>query len=165
MKRGLTLAGGIIGTIVNAGVIAFVGITLVPAMFVVGTVAGSATGSTSADAAVGALAGLTGMFLVLLIIASLAFAIVALILNAVAIGAWHGDAEKYRRRRGVIIAAIVFNVFVIIYGLVTFGVLYGSLIAAALVAVSVFYIVDLCLEKNRIAKAQAAQVVQAPTQE
>ena len=162
MKRGLTLAGGIIGTVVNAGIIALVSIMLVPAMFVVGAAAGGSTGSSTADAALGAVAGLAGMMLVMMVIASLAFAIVALILNAVSIGAWHGDAEKYRKRRGTIITAIVFNVFVMIYGFITFGVVYGALIAVALIAVSVFYIVDLCLENNRIAKAQAAQT---PAQE
>lgn len=159
MKRGLTLAGGIIGTVVNA---VMSGLLALAAIAMLGLTAGIAG---SGDSAAGAVAGAYAVVLGGIMMIMVAFAVTALVLNAVAITAWNGDAAKYRKRRGVVITAIVFNLLLVLYYIYNVAVAGANLIAIvesvifilALAATSVFYIVDLCLEKKRLAQAQPTE--------
>ena len=152
MKRPMTLVAGILGTVFHAIYTLFtlLGISVLIAAL------GVASDAGYTDSA----AGLGIMFAIFTII-GLALSVTALVLSACSIGCFKADAAKYRKKRGLIITAIVFNALVGIFGLINFSI-WNIFVFLAMVAAIVLYIVDLCLEKKRVAKAEAAV---APVQE
>ena len=147
MKRGLTLAGSIIGTVFSALS------TLGAFLLVLGAFGLASLGGTVEEPEIaGAMVIVGGIYAL-----ALAFSVTCLDLNAICIKGYKADPEKYHRLRGTIIAAIVFNFLVVvsqIYSLFTtvgaFNIAIGVLVLLALVAANVFMIVDLCLEKKRL---------------
>lgn len=142
MKRPMTLAAGIVATVLNA---LYVVLTMFSISIIIAALTSVAGGETAAVAT----------YVAIVTLISLAVVVVTLVLNAVAITGYKCDAEKYRRKRGVIIAAIVFNMILTV--LLIVGMAGGAvgwldiLLLIGSVAASVLYIVDLCLEKKRVA--------------
>ena len=156
-KRPLTLTAGILGTVAAA----FYTVICLLAAFGVGLVTdvnNSINETPGANAVLG--------FVMIIMIILTAFCVVSLVLNAISISGFACTPEKYVRKRGVIITAIVFNILVALYILysvfVSFSIL-NLLIGIVLVAASVLYIVDLCLEKKRVAPETTPNDDQTPT--
>lgn len=145
MKRPMTLTGFILATVSTAIYAGY-------SMFVL-TLVIDILSSTSATGGATALA---------LLILDLAIAVVTLVLNAVSIKAWNRGPEAYKKYKGKVIAATVFN-FIMIVSLIvgiatttaeTFPIL-NIIIILALVAANVLAYVDLGLEGKRVAKLEA----------
>lgn len=146
MKRLNTMIATIIGTTANA--IQLI-INLVAFLAIVGALAD--LGNDSAMVALTVI----GVSIILL-----AFIIVAFILTCRIFKYMNASSEVYASKKGLIISAIVFNFLVAIL-LFAFGfsgnvssIIINVLCALALIATNVLYIVDLCLEKNRVQKQQ-----------
>ena len=144
-KRPLTLTAGILGTVASA----FYTVLCLLATFGVGILADA---GSDLNATPGATAVL-GFAMVIMIIL-VAICVVTLVLNAVSISGFGCTPENFTKKRGVIITAIVFNLLVFLYILysviISFSIL-NLVIGIVLVAATVLYIVDLCLEKKRVA--------------
>lgn len=149
MKRVMTLVGGIIGVVFDAiySVIMLIGIAAILDL----------------------LAGAEGSALFAVIgILETVLGIVTLILNAVTIGAYNCAHEKYAKKRGLIITAVVFNfllALLLIISLASAVTLITILVMLASIATGVLLIVDLCLENKRVAKANANQEQQQQPQQ
>ena len=146
------LVGAIVGTVFTAiyTVIMLIGIT---AIFELLSAAGGAPGS-----------GLLAVVSLLILVVGL----LALIFNAMVIGAFSWDHEKYAKKRGKIVAAIVFNFLLAL--LMTLSVIgnfnmFAFLVLLASLAAAVLMIVDLALEGKRVAKAQAALEAAQPAEQ
>lgn len=139
-KRALTLTGGILGTIVTAV------ITVLLTIAALGTLGLTATVGYAA----------AGVVLGVIMLIFVAFSVTALVLNAVSITAWNGDAQKYAKRRPVIITAVVFNLLLVLYFIYNMAVAGPNAVAivesiifiVGLALASIFYIVDLCNENK-----------------
>ena len=145
MKRPMTLTGFILATVSTA---IYAGYSMFALTLVIDILS-----STSATGGATALA---------LLILDLAIAVVTLVLNAVSIKAWNRGPEAYKKYKGIVIAATVFN-FIMIVSLIvgiatttaeTFPIL-NIIIILALVAANVLAYVDLGLEGKRVAKLEA----------
>ena len=135
MKRPMTLTGGIIGTIANA---------FLSVMYVIGIVG-----------IIELLGGATGTVTVVVVaVLEMLVAVVALILSIVSIVAWSKDAAGYKKKKGAVITAAVFNFIGAILCFIAGTALY-IVLALVLIAVGVLFIVDVCLEGKRIAKTTA----------
>ena len=142
MKRPLTLTSAILGTVFQ-GILALESIILFVAMM--DLVAG-ATGAGT---------------LAIVMIVTIAIAVLGLIFNILSIPAWNKAPEVFRKKRGVIITAIVFNLLIVVLSLIgyagegaTVNVL-SILMLLCLIASSIMYIVDLATEKKRVAELEA----------
>ena len=146
MKRVMNLIGTIIGTVFDAiyTVIMLLGVTLI--LQALGMVNESVEGAEGLSAIVGIL-----MLLVVI------FGVVALALNAACIGAYSWKHEKYVKKRGVLIAAIVFNVLLGLLVILSSTEVFAILVFIASLAAATLIIVDMCLEGKRVAKMQAAE--------
>ena len=135
MKRPMTLTGAILGTVVNA---------ILAVLYVIGLVA-----------IMEAIAGATGAvtFLVVAIL-ELAVVVVGLVLSIISITAWAKDAQSFKKKKALVITAAVFNLLGAVLGFIAGSVPY-IIMALVLVASSVLFIVDVCLEGKRIAKTTA----------
>lgn len=147
MKRIMTLVGGIIGTVFTAifSLIMLIGITAILAILF-------DLGSGSMISALFALIGLL----------EIALGIVALVLNAMCIGKFSYTHEKYVAKRGLIITAIVFNFLLALLLIISLATQFSALtmfVFLACLATGVLYIVDMSLEKKRVAKAAATATV------
>ena len=135
MKRVMTLVGGIIGTVVDA-IYSFV--ALLEGALLLELLGAAGVPGASIFAIVG-----------LLIIA---IVVTALVLNAISISGFTCSAEKFAKKRGVIITAVVFNfllAFLLILSTMTGGVtFFTALVILTSIATGVLFIVDLCLEKS-----------------
>lgn len=131
MKRVKTLVGGILATISSAIT------SIVALVYLFATSAYEAYYYNSGYEVV----GLEAYYVVFAFLALAS--ITALVLNILAISVWKSDAEKYKKYKGTIIAATVFN----------FALMSGMTIAAA-----ILYIVDLVQEGKRVSTAQVAPV-------
>lgn len=138
-KRVMTLIGGIVGTVFDAifSVIMIIGIAAI------------------LDLARGA----EGSGLVAVVgIMEIALGVIALILNAISISGFACDHDKYKKRLGVIIAAVVFNfllAILLIFSLASAVTVITVLVLIASLAANVLYLVDIGLEKKRVEAANA----------
>lgn len=148
-KRGLTLAGGIVGTVVCS----ILTILFLLAVMVLLDVAAELGGG-----------GAVVMVGVLMLLVNVA----GLVLNILSICTFGKTPEKFNKWKGTVITAIVFNFIIGIYSLYT-GIVGGEnvgtmliyvLFAIALVTAAILMIVDVCLEKKRA--AQTVPTEQAP---
>ncbi len=138
MKRPLTLTAGILGTVANVGLVILYALAAYVLIFG-GVIAGGQ--APEAGAAIG---------LVTIIVAIAAiFSIVALILNACTINCFSASAEKFSKKKALIITAIVFNALTAICGFI-YTTIWTIILALVVVATIVLQIVDLCLENKRI---------------
>ena len=102
-----------------------------------------------------------GATLAVVLIITLALCVLALVFNAIAISAWNKDPAGYKKKKGLVITATVFN-FVIIL-LLIIGMVSGAcgvldvLLLPALIAANVLAYVDMGLEKKRVASAQLVE--------
>lgn len=141
MKRVMTLVGFIISTVLLGiySLIQLIGIAaIIDALSAVGA-EGSAT-------------------LAIVLIITIALCVLALVFNAIAITAWKKDAAGYKKKKGMVITAIVFNFILILFLIIgmasgVVGVL-DILLLIALIAANVLAFVDMGLEKKRVAAAQ-----------
>ncbi len=145
MKRPMTLTAFIMGTVVQAIYACFSLFTLTLVIDVL-----SASTDTTGAATVLALC-----------LVELAFAVVSLVLNALVIKAWNKSPEFYKKEKGKIIAATVFNFIMIVLLIIgiagsTEGVpVLNIIIILALIATNVLAYVDLGLERKRVEKLEA----------
>ncbi len=101
----------------------------------------------------------TATFTVVAII-TIALGVIALVFNAICISGFSCKPETYRKKRGLIITAVVFNFLLALILLIT---VFNSpqviniLVLLSSIAAGVLLIVDLALENKRVAKLQAAE--------
>lgn len=151
MKRPLTLIGFILGTVMHS-------IYTVAELFLIALII---------DLIVSA-GATTSVFTAVILLITVALSIVSLIFNAIAISAWNKSPEGYRKKRGIIITAIVFN-FIVVFFLVI-GMTSGSvgvldiLLMLSIIAANVLAFVDLGREKRRVARLQEKQVITEETE-
>lgn len=146
MKRVFSLVAGITG--VFASVIAIV-LSLINA-FDLQSVLSSLNGfGVSVDT--------TGYYV--LLVAIMLFGVVTLILNAVCINSFNCDVDKFKKKTKSIITAIVFDFITLVLMLVlvivlqsTVNTAIGIILMLIYLTSGAFFVVDLCLEDNRIAK-------------
>ena len=139
MKRPMTLVGGIVAVVVDSiyAIFALVGIATIIKLF--------GTGSTMS---------VVMYFIPLIIILD------GIIMNAIAISAFACDHDKYEKRKRLLIETIVGNIAIVafmIYGMVLAFSIVNLFVLLGSLAASVLYIVDLCLEKDRVANATAKE--------
>lgn len=144
MKRVLTLIGTILGGLVDAAYCVFMllGITVLLSLF------GNSDG---------------GAVLAVIGILEIAIGLVALILNLVCTSAFACDNDRYTKKLALIISAIVFNVLLgafLIFGLTSNLSVIFLIICIVSFVVPIFYIIDLCLEKRRVEKANTITQVE-----
>ena len=134
MKRPMTLTGAILGTVVNAVLTVLMAIALVAILDFAGGAEGIAT-------------------VMIVGILELAVFVVALVMNIIAITAWAKDAAGFKKKRGILITAVVFNFIGAIIAFITASVAY-ILMALVLIAAAVLFIVDVALEGKRVKAAE-----------
>ena len=142
MKRILTLLAGIVGTVFQAiwSLLMLIGIAAIFEILSGADVEG------------------TGLLAIIALL-EIALGVVALVLNAVSITGFSCTAEKYSKKKGLIITATVFNFLLALLLLIsTFSSpnAINILVMIASVVAGVLYIVDMCLEKKRLANVQPA---------
>ena len=151
MKRPLTLTSAILGTVFQ-GILALESIILFIAMM--DLVAG-ATGAGT---------------LAIVMIITIAIAVLGLIFNILSIPTWNKAPEVFRKKRGVIITAIVFNLLIVVLSLIGYADegatvnFLSILMLLCLIAASVMYIVDLATEKKRVAELEAQNATEETTE-
>lgn len=140
MKRPLTLTGFILGT-------TFQGLLAIESLIVFGAGMDAMTYAASAS----------GMSIVIIVLGlTLALAVLGLIFNAISIPAWNKSPEDYRRKRGVIITAIVFNFIVVLLSIIGFAGsevgpnFFAILEILGIIAANVLGIIDISREKRKI---------------
>ena len=150
MKRINTMVATILGTVANAYQLV---INLISVFAMIGVLAD-----------VGAGASVSAMLTVIIIsILMLAVLLVAFILTCRIFKYMNATSEVYKSKKGLIIAAIVFNFLVVVLLCIggfegaIFGIIMNVLSILLLVATNVLYIVDLCLEKGRVARKSAEE--------
>lgn len=133
MKRPLTLTGFILGTIF-LGIEAIAGLILFIDFM-------NYTGNSIVIVALGL---------------ALALSIVSLIFNAISIPAWNKSPEVYRRKRGIIITAIVFNFIIVLFTIIGFASgetnpnMLTILEILGIIAANVLGIIDLTRESKKV---------------
>ena len=152
MRRIPSLTGFIIGTVMTA---VYTGFELFTFALIIDLIFG-----------LDAQAGVSLAMIVMLL--TLALSIVTLVLNACSINCWKKSPEGYKKKKGTIIASIVFNfivVLLIIIGMAmntegnSFGVL-DILMIIALVATNILAFVDLGMEKKRAETYNATEATE-----
>ena len=139
MKRVMNLVGAIVGLVFDAiyTVIMLLGIALIFDML------------SAAGAGGSALLAVVSLLIVV-------FGVVALALNAASIGAYNWSHEKYVKKRGLLIAAVIFNVLMALLLILSSTEIFAILVFVASLVAAVLIVVDMCLERGRVAKAEAA---------
>lgn len=144
MKRVMTLVGSIVATVLHAifSLIMLLGLTLVFEII------------RAVDAPVGS------VFLAAIMLVLTAIGIVTLVFTAIAMSGFSCDHEKYAKKRGLLLTAVVLNFVVAVFSFVVFcssltGFYLVWFLASA--AGGALILVDLCLEGKRVAKLQAAE--------
>lgn len=151
MKRPLTLTSAILGTVFQ-GILALESVILFIAMM--DLVAG-ATGAGT---------------LAIVMIITIAIAVLGLIFNILSIPAWNKAPEVFRKKRGVIITAIVFNLLIVVLSLIGYAGegttvnFLSILMLLCLIASSIMFIVDLATEKKRVAELEAQNATEETTE-
>lgn len=167
-RRGLTLAGSIVGTVLF-GLMTFGQVIMVP------IIATSANIAINFDGTVDEVMRSILYVLFALSLISLMFYIVCLVLNACTIPASSASPEKYRAKRGLIISTIVFNFITFLY---SFGVsIFACLAYMAIINIfnifmlfgvltsGILLLVDLCREKSRVQEWQNSAPRPIPPQQ
>lgn len=143
MKRALTLTGAILGLV--GGVFSTVW-TLISVIGVIDMMSysyyyGNLTGS------------------LILAIIFFVVSLLTLIFSAVSIPAWNKTAEIYKKKKAMIITAMVFNfltmilnLIILCVGMTGWVVIFIVLAMLLCLACAVIFIIDLCLENRRISK-------------
>lgn len=150
MKRINTMVATIMGTVANAYQLV---VNLISAFALFGLLADISSGTSMAGV-------LPTILLILLFVAVI---VVAFILTCIIFKYMNATPETYKSKKGLIIAAIVFNFLVVILLCIggfegaIFGIIMNVLSILLLVATNVLYIVDLCLEKGRVARKSAEE--------
>ncbi|MBP3619901.1 MAG: hypothetical protein J6J24_04495 [Clostridia bacterium] len=96
-----------------------------------------------------------GATLAVIFLITLALCIVTLVFNAIAISAWKKDPLGYKKKKGIVITATVFNFITILFLII--GMFSGAvgvldiLLLFALIATNVLAYVDMGIEKKRVA--------------
>ena len=150
MKRINTMVATIMGTVANAYQLV---VNLISAFALFGLLADISSGTSMAGV-------LPTILLILLFVAVI---IVAFILTCIIFKYMNAAPETYKSKKGLIIAAIVFNFLVVLLLCIggfegaIFGIIMNVLSILLLVATNVLYIVDLCLEKGRVARKSAEE--------
>ena len=145
MKRINTMVGTIMGTVANAYQLV---VNLISAFALFGLLADISSGTSMAGV-------LPTILLILLFVAVI---VVAFILTCRIFKYMNAAPETYKSKKGLIIAAIVFNFLVVILLCIggfegtAFGIIMNVLCLLVLVATNVHLIVDMCLEKKRVAE-------------
>lgn len=145
MKRINTMVGTIMGTVANAYQLV---VNLISAFALFGLLADISSGTSMAGV-------LPTILLILLFVAVI---VVAFILTCRIFKYMNAAPETYESKKGLIIAAIVFNFLVVILLCIggfegtAFGIIMNVLCLLVLVATNVLLIVDMCLEKKRVAE-------------
>ncbi len=152
MKRALTLTSAIMGTVFQ-GILALESIIFFIAMM--DLVAGASGAGT----------------LAIVMIITIAIAVLGLLFNILSIPAWNKAPEVFRKKRGIIITAIVFNLLVVVLSLIGFAgegtsvSFLSILMLLCLIAASIMYIVDLATEKKKVAELEAQNATEEVTEE
>lgn len=150
MKRINTMIATILGTVANAYQLV---VNLISAFALFGLLADISSGTSMAGV-------LPTILLILLFVAVI---VVAFILTCIIFKYMNAAPEVYKSKKGLIIAAIVFNFLVVLLLCIggfegaIFGIIMNVLSILLLVATNVLYIVDLCLEKGRVARKSAEE--------
>ncbi len=150
MKRNNTVIATILGTVANAYQLV---INLISVFAIFGLLADAGAGASVA-------AMLTVIIITILMLAVL---VVAFVLTCRIFKYMNETPEVYKSKKGLIIAAIVFNFLVVLLLCIggfegsIFGIIMNVLSILLLVATNVLYIVDLCLEKNRVANMSSEE--------
>lgn len=155
MKRKLTLIGSILGTVANA-IYTCIAIYSVLILALAMNIAGSQEGGGEVAAVAG--------FAIVLLVAILVFCVLALIFDAMSISAWNKDAAGYKKKKGIVITSVVFDLLTAVFLLVNFSVL-NILFSLVLIAASVLKIVDLANENKKGAEAEKQAVAEQNTTE
>lgn len=148
MKRPMTLTGGILGTVMQAIYTCYSLFALTLVIDLISSSSG-ATGATTA---------------IVIMLLDLALAVTTLVLNALCITTWNKSPEQYRKKRGLLIATVVFNFIFDILSIISM-VMNGQvavlsvIIIIALIATNVLILVDLGLESKRVARLSENGVV------
>ena len=147
MKRPMTLTASILGTVMHA---LYTISELIMFALVIDLMGGSSVDSSST------------IVIVAMVIAML-LSIVSLVFNALSIPSWNKSPAIFRKKRGLVITAIVFNFIVVLLILIScftsaVGVL-DVILMLVIVASSVLYIVDLSIEKKRVEKLEELNAV------
>lgn len=143
MKRIMTFVGALIGTVFTAiySLIMLIGITAIFEML------------SDLDGAPGT--GLIAVVSLLLVIAG----VLALVFNAIAIGAFNCSAEKYVKKRSLLICAVVFNFLLaalLLISMIGNFTAFALIVFLASIAAGILIIVDFGFEDKRIAAEQPA---------
>lgn len=152
MKRPLTLTSAILGTVFQ-GILALESIILFIAMM--DLVAGASGAGT----------------LAIVMIITIAIAVLGLLFNILSISAWNKAPEVFRKKRGFIITAIVFNLLIVVLSLIGYAGegatvnFLSILMLLCLIAASIMFIVDLAQEKKRVAELEAQNATEEVTAE
>ena len=142
MKRVLTMIGSIVGMV--GGVL-----NAIPFILALNRI----IGLMSEDSG---WAGPLTLSIILIVVA-----VVATVLNAVSMAAWNKDAAAFKKKKGLLITAIIFSFlnsifpFIMLFaGAIINGILVLFIIGMLLsIASAVLLIVDLCREKGKVAKS------------
>lgn len=145
MKRPLSLVAFIAGAIIQTIYVFFALFLLTLFIDVLSTDGVDATGIVS---------------LIVILAFELVFAIVSLIFNALSISSWNKSSEVYKKKRGIIITAIVLNFIFVVFMIVAFviGVSTSALniiVMVLLTIVDALAIIDLILENKRVKKIES----------
>lgn len=132
MKRPLTLVGAILGLIANAIILVINSILLLALFGLVGEE--------------------NGKSMLILALLSIVVFLVNIILNIIVITAWQNDANKFKKKKALIIFAILFNIGGAIIAFLMQTTQY-YILASVIILSAVLFTLDLALEKRRVAKA------------
>ena len=144
MKRIMTLVGAIVATVFHAlfSLILLLGLALViEALKVID-------------------GEFLGAFVAIIMLVLTAVGIVTLIFTAIAMSAFSCDHEKYTKKRGLLLTAVVLNFVVAVFAFIVLCTNFSAtylLWFLASVAGGTLILVDICLEGKRVAKLQAEQ--------
>ena len=133
IKRPMTLVAGILGTVAQGIVSILMAIGLVTILDFAGGADGTAT-------------------LLFVGILELAVFVVGLVMSIISITAWAKNPEGFKKKKGIMITAIVFDFIGAIIGFIV-GSLFYILFALVLIAAAVLHIVDISIENSRVKKA------------
>lgn len=101
---------------------------------------------------------LEGSALTFVLLLTIAIAVLGLIFNILSIPAWNKTPEVFRKKRGFIITAVVFNLVVVVLSLIGYAGgearvnILSILMLIGLTTASVMFIVDMAIEGKRAAK-------------
>ena len=143
MKRPLTLTAGILGIVSHALILIFSMINMIGAIAILGE-------GASAGANAGTLVS-AGILMFVMITIALVIGILGLVFNIISTTTWNKDVEIYKSKKGKTICAIVFNFLGIIAVFLVMNIIFAILIMLVLIAAAVLAIVDVCMEKKRVA--------------